>query len=46
MINILELRIGNKVNAILIDGVCEVTGIKKQKVKDGYYNSVVLNDGK
>lgn len=41
-----ELRIGNLVQAIGRDGYCEVTGIRKQEVKDGWYYSVVVNDEK
>ncbi len=39
-----ELRLGNWVNTIVSDKPSIVTFIKSQKVKDGYYQSIELNE--
>lgn len=39
-----ELRLGNLVNTIVSDKPSIVTFIKSQKVKDGYYQSVELDE--
>lgn len=44
MVQAIDLRLGNKVWDILDNNIHEVTGIKKQKVKDGWYHSIVLDD--
>lgn len=46
MIQANELRIGCIITASGRGGYCEVTGIKKQKARDGYYFSVIVNDEK
>lgn len=41
-----ELRIGNYVNIVTMDNTCVITGLRKQKVSDGFYYSVIVNDQK
>lgn len=43
MIEPKELRIGNWVNVITKDNPVQIDGIKRQKVKDGYYYSVLID---
>lgn len=46
MINAKELRLGNKVGLITDNRIHEVTGIRKQRVKDGWYYSIIVDDEK
>lgn len=46
MVQASDLRIGNKITVIGINGIIEVTATKKQPVRDGYYCSIKVGDEK